>query len=61
MVSVILLLKPYLEGVRYENGTNHHAILGILNVVDPADELLLWGMNFSKFELDFVHGAGIEL
>jgi len=60
VVWAVLLLRPYLDGVRFTVRTDHSALRWILNLNDTTARLTRWRLRLMEFEFEVVHRKGIK-
>lgn len=59
VVWVILLLRPHIDGGRFNVGTAHHALNWTLNLKEHSVRLTRWRLRRKRMEFDIEHRAGI--
>lgn len=60
IVWAALMLRPYLEGVRFTLRTDHSALRWILNLADASGRLMRWRLRLSDFDYEVKHRAGVK-
>lgn len=60
IVWAILLLRLYLESVRFMLRMDHHALHGILSLADATGQLARWRLRLMGLDGETVHRAGIK-
>lgn len=51
-------LRPYLEGTRFTVITDHHSLLWLNNLKDPAGRLCRWAVRLQQHDFDIIHRKG---
>lgn len=56
----VLIIRPYLEGIRLTIRTDHDSVKTVLSLVKSTRRLALFCLRLSEFEFDIFCRAGIE-
>ncbi|KAK9879484.1 hypothetical protein WA026_006553 [Henosepilachna vigintioctopunctata] len=51
--------RPYVEGTHFKVITDHHSLLWLKNLKDPAMRLARWSLKLSQYSFDIEHRKGV--
>lgn len=58
VVFAVDKFRPYVEGVKFTIITDHHSLLWLNRMKDPAGKLARWSVKLNQFSFDLLHRKG---